>query len=543
MRLQLQRAARRELSNGNKMEAQQKKNASQEEYEALLLAASKTAGSETWKTCAGRSTGPDNFIMSDAWRCMKISLQKHAKKKQPSVCPVCMDVPTNDGADDGWYRTKSCNHSVCKECLRSYSQSLLSDPLHSGPLKCPCCPRLLREDDARVALSLAQNEVASAKKKKKMFTSKSEMKKINRDDESINTAVEVLEKWQTKALNELLRKMDDYRPCPNCQKDDNVSAEASAPQNTGGGFITGECLGPINEERESNAQVLVRLAETGTVKIVLLAFTVHYLYRCGSAGQGSELRQVFMAILPAVGLPIFPHLLNLALVRIARKQIMRPITVICPCCEIEFNLASSEIDVVKNSPQNDESEMATEQWKNVHTRQCPTCSTAIEKNGGCNHVRCAKCRSEFCWACMRAKTSCRAFSCSNGAPYGGNASGGQGGQQLDHFTLVERIDRLEFHAREQLRLFPRPELCIPIFCWLFFKGLDSWVGKSVWWLLCRLASLAFRLSSVFCVAVLCWATSNHCRNWLLRREVAEGRTFRTEADMVAEAVARSMREY
>ena len=185
--------------------------------------------------------------------------------------------------------------------------------------------------------------------------------------------------------------------------------------------------------------------------------------------------------------------------------------------------------------------MATQHWKNVHTRNCPVCSTPIEKNGGCNHVRCGKCRSDFCWACMRAKTSCRAYNCSNGAPYGGNASAGLGGQ-LQHFTLMERIDRLEFYALEQLRLFPRIELCIPMFSWLFFS-LDSWIGNTIWWLFYRLAILTFRLSSVFCFAALCWATSNHCRNWLMRHEVAEGRTFRTEAEMVAEAVARSLREY
>ena len=114
---------------------------------------------------------------------------------------------------------------------------------------------------------------------------------------------------------------------------------------------------------------------------------------------------------------------------------------------------------------------------------------------------------------------------------------------MENLTLMERIDLIESHAREQLRLFPRPELCIPIFCWLSFVGLDSWIGQAIWWLLYRLAILGFRLSSVFCIAALCWATSNHCRNWLTRHEVAEGRTFRTEAEMLAEAVARSTREY
>jgi hypothetical protein len=286
----------------------------------------------------------------------------------------------------------------------------------------------------------------------------------------------------------------------------------------------------------------VRLAETGTVKIVMLAFTFYYIYCCGSSVQGSELRQILFAILPALCVPFFPPLLNIMLVRMARKQIMRPITVTCPCCEIEFNLPSSEIDIVSTSS-TDESEMATQQWKNAHTRNCPTCLCPIEKNGGCNHVKCRRCRSDFCWGCMRAKTRCKAYNCENGAPYGGNASPRPGlthQEQFEHLTLMQRIDLIEFTSLEKLRLFPQPEVCIPMSCWLcFFSGLDIWI----WWLLRTLANLSFRFSSLICVVILCWATSNHCRNWLMRRQVAEGRMFRTEAEMVAEAVARSRRDY
>lgn len=46
----------------------------------------------------------------------------------------------------------------------------------------------------------------------------------------------------------------------------------------------------------------------------------------------------------------------------------------------------------------DDSETAN--WISVNTKECPKCHSTIEKNGGCNHMTCRKCRHEFCWMCM-----------------------------------------------------------------------------------------------------------------------------------------------
>ncbi|PTB61989.1 hypothetical protein BBK36DRAFT_1189917 [Trichoderma citrinoviride] len=46
----------------------------------------------------------------------------------------------------------------------------------------------------------------------------------------------------------------------------------------------------------------------------------------------------------------------------------------------------------------DDSETAN--WISAHTKECPKCSSTIEKNGGCNHMTCRKCKYEFCWMCM-----------------------------------------------------------------------------------------------------------------------------------------------
>lgn len=47
-----------------------------------------------------------------------------------------------------------------------------------------------------------------------------------------------------------------------------------------------------------------------------------------------------------------------------------------------------------------ENESETANWILANTKSCPMCSTRIEKNQGCNHMTCQKCRHEFCWICM-----------------------------------------------------------------------------------------------------------------------------------------------
>ncbi|KAF8705924.1 Glycosyl transferase family 21, partial [Rhizoctonia solani] len=46
----------------------------------------------------------------------------------------------------------------------------------------------------------------------------------------------------------------------------------------------------------------------------------------------------------------------------------------------------------------DDSETAN--WIKSNTKECTKCQSTIEKNGGCNHMTCKKCKAEFCWVCM-----------------------------------------------------------------------------------------------------------------------------------------------
>lgn len=68
------------------------------------------------------------------------------------------------------------------------------------------------------------------------------------------------------------------------------------------------------------------------------------------------------------------------------------------CMEDWHEPVSCEYLKCWNKKAADDSE--TLNWIISFTKLCPKCETTIEKNGGCNHMTCAKCKAEFCWSCL-----------------------------------------------------------------------------------------------------------------------------------------------
>lgn len=81
-------------------------------------------------------------------------------------------------------------------------------------------------------------------------------------------------------------------------------------------------------------------------------------------------------------------------------------TVECKCsCRFCFGCGLDDHQpcicvLVKKWLQKCEDDSETANWISAHTKECPKCHSTIEKNGGCNHMTCRKCRYEFCWVCM-----------------------------------------------------------------------------------------------------------------------------------------------
>lgn len=38
-------------------------------------------------------------------------------------------------------------------------------------------------------------------------------------------------------------------------------------------------------------------------------------------------------------------------------------------------------------------------WKKLRAKKCPHCFVIIQKDGGCDHMICERCKYEFCWIC------------------------------------------------------------------------------------------------------------------------------------------------
>eukprot|EP01002_Notosolenus_urceolatus_P014678 NODE_640_length_1887_cov_12.754081_g513_i0.p1 GENE.NODE_640_length_1887_cov_12.754081_g513_i0~~NODE_640_length_1887_cov_12.754081_g513_i0.p1 ORF type:complete len:502 (+),score=121.59 NODE_640_length_1887_cov_12.754081_g513_i0:28-1506(+) len=78
-------------------------------------------------------------------------------------------------------------------------------------------------------------------------------------------------------------------------------------------------------------------------------------------------------------------------------------------CECDFSFcfpcnneahAPSSCDELKKWREKEQSESETAAYLFVHTKLCPKCKVPGERESGCNHMTCKKCRHDYCWICL-----------------------------------------------------------------------------------------------------------------------------------------------
>lgn len=71
----------------------------------------------------------------------------------------------------------------------------------------------------------------------------------------------------------------------------------------------------------------------------------------------------------------------------------------CFRCGLDYH-APTDCDTIKKWLTKCADDSETANYISAHTKDCPKCQVCIEKNGGCNHMQCSKCKHDFCWMCL-----------------------------------------------------------------------------------------------------------------------------------------------
>lgn len=72
---------------------------------------------------------------------------------------------------------------------------------------------------------------------------------------------------------------------------------------------------------------------------------------------------------------------------------------ICPACHVEQHEGLTCAEHRDNLAGGAES---YRRWREENgVKPCPNCAADLQKNGGCNHIQCVRCRTHMCWVCMQ----------------------------------------------------------------------------------------------------------------------------------------------
>lgn len=106
-------------------------------------------------------------------------------------------------------------------------------------------------------------------------------------------------------------------------------------------------------------------------------------------------------------------------------------------------------------------ESETANWILANTKSCPKCVSRIEKNQGCNHMTCQRCKYEFCWICMgdwkdHGANTGGYYKCSRFQVEGGddNSDSARAKRDLDRYLHYYR----RYHAHHEAERFAMKQL-------------------------------------------------------------------------------------
>uniref|UniRef100_A0A1I8FF16 RBR-type E3 ubiquitin transferase n=1 Tax=Macrostomum lignano TaxID=282301 RepID=A0A1I8FF16_9PLAT len=149
---------------------------------------------------------------------------------------------------------------------------------------------------------------------------------------------------------------------------------------------------------------------------------------------------------------------------------VRACRVTCRCGKT-FSSPALSCSMLRRWQQKNAGESMSTQWFMAKHQGVPKCHATIEKNGGCNHMKCrnATCNHEFCWVCMddwqppHGKEWYNCNRASGARPPAAALSRNYLSRYLHYYDLyMNHLKSLEFEARLQRRMHSKmDEMQIP----------------------------------------------------------------------------------
>lgn len=142
----------------------------------------------------------------------------------------------------------------------------------------------------------------------------------------------------------------------------------------------------------------------------------------------------------------------------------------CDTCSTSFCMvcgeephAPSRCDDLRLWNEKCRNESETANWILANTKSCPKCASRIEKNQGCNHITCQRCKYEFCWICSGSWASHGAstggyYKCNRYDPKIGNtednSDAARAKRELDRYLHYYK----RYHAHAEAQKFAKKQL-------------------------------------------------------------------------------------
>lgn len=316
------------------------------------------------------------------------------------TCNICFNSPTA-GHPLKVFRLSCCNHPYCVDCYTTYLKDANQDK--NLMLKCPepGCKKFITLSDLEKISNFEWKRVSKGKRREEQKRQLEAQRPITED--------EIRKRFQSDKLSSKLYDMsiddasdiedeDLIYPSDSGEETDKIKCDTTEKSDT---ELEAKLVNfqqqimekeRLERERERNKTILskyrLNLAENYC--------STHYknFRNCPIPNCDSMVMQLG-----------FDSSVVSTLAEFVEKNLIP--TVVCShkhrfCFNcLQEDHSPCPCNIAKKWEKKCKDDTETCHWLAANTKDCPHCSTPIEKNGGCNQMICSKCGFAFCWICLK----------------------------------------------------------------------------------------------------------------------------------------------